>query len=750
MNLHNCRLTLLVFLIYSLCACSEDKIGGEAFEGSCGITLKLATDHVVDLPLTKAGNEVTNQDLQVRIENTRAEVLKEWNYSDLPQLIRVNPGSYKMVAWHGTDSLYPLFDTPYYYGEIKLKMKDGDNIDTTMTCVSKAVQISVNFDESFDFDYSEYSVDIKTDGDSLNFAQNETRTGYFKPGKLRLRFVLKPKGQEQYYEFYPPAVATAKEREWYKMTLKANSNNGALESITITTDTTTIDIPVTEELSPIFLPKKAPKILTQGFVTGDTIKVEEGANAQSILTVQASGGLTSLVLKTTSDSLAAKGWPQEIDLMSATAENKQLLQELGLLWSSELNTETEIKKMVFIDFTNVWSKMNAPIGSTTKGHFEIIATDKYQQVSSPFDFNANIKPIFRFAGNEPNEGGIWAKKMYLELEYAANRTSYSPTFEVKGADGVWREITQIEVTPTGAIGFVDALTANSEYTIRGHIADIYTDEFIVRTEAQNQIPNSDMESYWNEEVWKKTIPFSGGESIHAFYPWASGATETWWNTRNRLTTDAPSGTFASWYYVACPGVVPCGNTTWSAVNHLNKFRKAGLPTAHYNGANSMEITTVGWGGNNWTSESQAQGDCKNRTAGALFVGDFDAASNVETYGKPFTTRPESVTFFYKYYPYQLEQTKAYTEVWDAQGESIGYGEYVIADTVKTYTNGVIPITYNTTMKKAAKITVVFLSTTAESPKTEAIKGNKGAIGAGYGDSRHIGSILTVDDIELVY
>ena len=55
----------------------------------------------------------------------------------------------------------------------------------------------------------------------------------------------------------------------------------------------------------------------------------------------------------------------------------------------------------------------------------------------------------------------------------------------------------------------------------------------------------------------------------------------------------------------------------------------------------------------------------------------------------------------------------------------------------------------TVFAKAASLSLVFLSTDAEKPATEAVQGNVGAFG-GYGDSRHIGSILTVDDVSLVY
>ena len=63
--------------------------------------------------------------------------------------------------------------------------------------------------------------------------------------------------------------------------------------------------------------------------------------------------------------------------------------------------------------------------------------------------------------------------------------------------------------------------------------------------------------------------------------------------------------------------------------------------------------------------------------------------------------------------------------------------------------GKIELDY-TQQKRIKNITIVFLSTDSNNPATKPVKGSDGAWGKGYGDSRHIGSILTVDDVELIY
>ncbi|MBD9180457.1 MAG: DUF4493 domain-containing protein, partial [Odoribacter splanchnicus] len=247
MKLRKIRFVFLACLTLFILGCHKDKVdsiigGGDE---SCAVSLRLQTDETLTIvPLTRSGDVPADDKFSVRIENTRGEVLKNWKYAELPSLIKVVPGSYKLVAYYGTDSILPAFEKPFYYGETKVTLKEGDNLDTLVNCSMAAVKVAVEFDKSFGYEYDDYWVDIKTVGDSLSFAKDESRVAYFKPGNLRMRFVLKPIGSNTYYQFYPQAIGAVKAKEFYKMKLRANTDKGDLKSITITTDSSTIDIPV--------------------------------------------------------------------------------------------------------------------------------------------------------------------------------------------------------------------------------------------------------------------------------------------------------------------------------------------------------------------------------------------------------------------------------------------------------------------------------------------------------------------------
>lgn len=347
-----------------------------------------------------------------------------------------------------------------------------------------------------------------------------------------------------------------------------------------------------------------------------------------------------------------------------------------------------------------------------------------------------------------SEGDIWAKKAILQLKPRNSGTfsSKNVKFQYQSGD-TWGELTH---TATDGGYVVTGLTPGTAYTVR-EVYTVGSESYVSNTvtfttEAATQIPNSDFETWSSEKVWEKTIFLSGGEKIYSYYPY-SGSSEAWWNTLNGITTQSQSGV-ASWYYCAYPGTMPTNaSEVHTATWHLNNHDGKSLSTASHGGNAAAEIATVGYGANNWSDFSH---NTSNRQAGQLYIGTFDSSSKEPTYGHAFTSRPLSVGFYYRFYSYNNETTKAYAQVLDKDGNVIASGELKITSDTDTYTLGTIALDYTNTTAKAASLSIVFMSTDAESPATKDIQGSKGAVGNGYGDSRHIGSIFTVDDVTLNY
>ncbi len=144
-------------------------------------------------------------------------------------------------------------------------------------------------------------------------------------------------------------------------------------------------------------------------------------------------------------------------------------------------------------------------------------------------------------------------------------------------------------------------------------------------------------------------------------------------------------------------------------------------------------------------------------AGNLFIGKYKTnmtkpSSSVE-FGRPFTgARPTKLRGYYKYTPkpitndgtlpgnLKMDQCHIYIKLWDAKGNMFGYGEFVGANEVSSYTEFEFDINYTDKKAKPAMITIVATS----SRYGGEFQGSKviGQVGQG--------STLWIDEFELLY
>lgn len=368
---------------------------------------------------------------------------------------------------------------------------------------------------------------------------------------------------------------------------------------------------------------------------------------------------------------------------------------------------------------------------------------------NPFKVSASYLSYIKETGELPvsmgilvdNPGDVWAKKAVFHVY---NETALADIKLQRQQGDVWTDVT---TESSGSYSLVaKGLDSGTSLKLRAVKGEEYSNSVDITTEEELQIPNSDFEQWSVQEVWYKTIILSGGEHIYSYYPYAASSEDKWWSTFNDMTTLQQSGV-ASWYYCAYPGTMPTNASEMhTATWHWNTYGGTSLSTGAYQGNVAAEIATVGYGANNWSDLGH---DTEYRQAGYLYLGTFNRDTQEKNMTHTFTSRPAAVQFYYKFYSYNGETTKVYAKLYDANRNVIGEGELKITQAVDTYTLGVINISYPQ-KEKASYMELVFMSTDATSPGTKDIQGSKGAWKAGYGDSRHVGSILTVDDVKLIY
>ena len=263
----------------------------------------------------------------------------------------------------------------------------------------------------------------------------------------------------------------------------------------------------------------------------------------------------------------------------------------------------------------------------------------------------------------------------------------------------------------------------------------------VTLEAPTQMPNSDMEDWYYSNV---------ARSINTYFPWNEGGT-SFWNTNNSYTTR----------YVSKVGLFDAGS------NPYNCFPAVSYVVGGHSGHRAVELRNTGSGRGNTIAN-----DVKNynKVAGELFTGDVNVTMGgtaaapsgdhytIDTNGRAFASRPTSMHFWYKYAPLKSDTWRAKLVLMDAAHEVIAEKELTASNSVSDWqeANVNLDFTDGTLYSKCAYIYVVFSSTVNAGANMPWETKNSYQLWEGdklvnKNDTRSfIGSILTIDDISLVY
>lgn len=242
------KIAKLLLPVIAMLVTSCNRSDDQGLGGSSSFRLNLAADATTLTVQTKAAEpSLTPEMFKVRVEDSEFNVLRTWDkFTDMPAPTRINEGSYRIVAWHGSNEL-PAWDNPYYEGTASFTIVKGETKDINLTCTLAATKVQVNFDESFNVHYSSYSVDIRTsqtESEFLNFdPQTQGRSAYFTPGTMNIRFRLTSKADGQTYFFSPTPIANTAARESYTLNMSAKVTQG-IGTITIITNEATNDKPI--------------------------------------------------------------------------------------------------------------------------------------------------------------------------------------------------------------------------------------------------------------------------------------------------------------------------------------------------------------------------------------------------------------------------------------------------------------------------------------------------------------------------
>lgn len=808
-------------------SCSDDKSDFNGDNGTGQIAARCSADYNVAIPkgssaTPEAEGESEIESLSPEIGNFAVQLKKsdgsfDQTWSSLDQFPidkKFSVGAYEMSIWYG-DIAEEGFEKPYYFGNTTFEVEDEETVSPSIVAKLANSMVSLNYTEAFKNYFTSYSAKVRTaSGTIIDFANDETRPVYVKPGKVTFQLnMVKTNGVELSLE--PAGIDNAAACTHYRVTFDVNGGEVGDAVLTVTFDdetaTQTVEVTLSDELTV----SPAPIITTKGFTSGTAIDIIEGDKADASLAIVAQAGIKSVTLNTASEYLASKGWPAEIDLMAATAEQKALLAEYGLdnnhikgLWNNP-------DKMAVINFAELIPLLS-PLNGNSTHKFTVQVTDVYGRVAESaaelivnapavilnlsdalkseagslqgtftLTYNGDMDNISFTARNDygnfvdapiksytktgdntytvtvtiPENGSKTTIKGYYKgVEKSSIDMKIGKTFTLSAEDyDIWAtkatvkvstkvtefkdvvmanlksvsvngtETTAYTVDAANHLITINGLTAGSANTVKVVSLDDDGDEVFatitLNTETAAQLGNSDMES-WTTNTWTWTPTggaFGGGaKDVKWYQPWAGS--DRWWDTTVKQSMPSSSTGWTSVYVKCCPS----GGSSTDA--------HTGTYSAHLSVVNIGSINTASTAvGTDYVCE--------------MFIGTANDSGNHSTDGHAFSSRPTSMSFYYKLANNNGEAFSVTYWLKASDGTVLTEGTITNAEATDTWKQYTIPFTYSVTNKKAATVYVSFKSTTASDPSVST--GASREIG-GENIEAHWGSELRIDDIVLNY
>lgn len=713
-----------------LAGCQADQ--WESIEGGFQITLRDEITVTTKSTPAELGKPTTDK-FKLKIVN---EVTNNAAYDGAYKsgTIPAAAGTYTVTATFGDNPVLAL-DDPYYKGEkTGVKVKNGETTSVSISCSVANALASVVFPDATEMTkiYQSYWVKVAVESYSTKLEPNSTKSAYFQAGK-EVAFYFegtKLNGQSVSAKLEHDNLPTTFEAaDHYTLTLTFNDDLSLdISKVEATTVTITETIPME------WLP--APKVSATGFDENKTLIIYETGEAPSAsIDFKVAQPLQDLYfkLKFEDENLSSlnKGEGAEYQLSEMSEEEISALTAAGIILPSIGSTEPQI--IFSKDFISELLSKNDKIVNNVIIIDSVKANNRINKDESPLSYTIAVnKPEFTV---DVLDGNVWSKTFTAEEISVSEGKGNLETikkdlvYQYQKTDGTWQDFSNQDVRQQ----VFTEHPQNRNFKVRAlYRGELVSNEKEVELESQDQLQNSGMED-WYIETKKKESDFdlikpNSPKTYYTFHPYANGtANFSWWDTNN---DKAQGGTYALgiWYE-------GCFASCVSYTEDAHGGSKAAL----------MYLSGCGDGEAN-TSETYVGG----AMVGSLFIGSYN---NGIVQGHDFGVRPTSLTFWYKYKPYNSDAFKVVVSLKNGDKE-IATGTYeptAYSSEDGEYKQASVNFNYSVENEKATTICVQFLaSNKTELSRNDFNMGTTITYPVVGNWTVHMGSILKIDDISLVY
>lgn len=450
----------------------------------------------------KEYSEVSSSDLSIKLTSADGTYSRTWSsVAAFPSDQDFNAGQYKFEAFYGDESTEG-FDAPYFYGAKDIFVKENEVTRVSLTATLANAMVDISYTQAF-IDYmTSYSAEVHSAGGAYTkYATTETRPVYTRSGNVGVSVeFVKPNGKGGKLEV---ANFTAQPRHFYHLTVDLAQGSGTVESIIVTIDESVDERTVEIDISDEVLNSAAPEISVEGFAAGESFDFIPGQSfdADKVFNIIARGGLKEVVLTTQSASLIAKGWPAEIDLVGATADQQAKLKALGL---TALGIFKNPDKLAVVNFTDVLSNISFIEGGENTSTFTLVAKDKYGKVSDPVSLVATAKSVALEISNPILYVG--GTELTVDLAFNGENTD-AIVFKYRNSGGTWTTLkaTYEKVSDGFYKAKLTVPAGSNNLTIRAEYNALVTPELVVERQPLVVPANGDVNAFATKAYLPVTI-----------------------------------------------------------------------------------------------------------------------------------------------------------------------------------------------------------------------------------------------------
>lgn len=649
-------------------------------------------------------------------------------------IIKASAGVYDVTASFG-DNAVLAFDAPYYEGKKEdIAIEEGDTASVTVECAVANALASVTFEDSEKFKelYSSYAVEVAVENSSLRLGDGDKRSAYYRADSkptFTFKGVLKANGKLVEAELEDkilsdPATFAAKAHCRLTLALKE-----MVPGIIPTIVKTEVDTVTVSETIPVeWLP--APKINATGFDENKSLTIYETGDAASAsidFTVSQPLQDLSFTLNFADENLSALNKTYQLSTM--TDEEKIALSDAGITLPLIGSNDP---KITFLDtFISKLQSQNNSVVNNTITINSVTANNRSNTDGAQTYTIAVHKPEFSVS---VLPGNIWSKEFTVEEitveEGKGNleKIKENLVYQYQDADGNWNNCSNQDTRQQ----IFTEHPQNRNYKVRAlYRGSLASNEVDVEMEEPKALPNGNMDA-WTETT--RETKASGIEKYQKpfFQPWDNGVIQ-WWDM-NSIVTMPTSITSCFWdenlaNFKCFPTV------TYKTPGYGKDGKAVVIRTINVNGANTAG-THFG-----------------DNTRGILYAGSTSDDGSLSE-GRPWSSRPTQLSFKYQYSSYDNERFGVYVELYaDGNSSPIATGtfESVNGESKTDFTPQTINLEYSNLELKPSTIKIKFCSVAInDDPAVQKDVSVNVPEGSDKYYNVHGGSVLTIDDISLVY